>query len=298
MTGYWEPHTSSIDFCESNYLHTHYVAEIHNMWSSIVGISLFGVLGLMCGNPSKELRFSIAYFILVLIGVGSACLHATLHWVYQSSDELPMVYLITTYIYIFLELESPPKPKRINNRGHDEDDDDDGSGSGGVHKKLSTSSRYPNLSLHLSLLMVVNTIIYYKFQNLYWVFLLTFGLGLTSYVTMVGRMFYKGSTMTKNHISKKVIALSVVSYFFVGSPSWIIDMLHCDSSSLSSSSHYDHGLTWHIIWHFAAGFGAYCTIVYLESFRMQSLAKDFSARYILGFIPIIVPSTAGEIKID
>lgn len=256
--GYWEPHTSSIDFCETNYLFTTYVAEPHNCWSSIVGISLFGALGLLYGNPSRELRFSIAYAILVLIGIGSACLHATLHWVYQSSDELPMMYLIATYLYIFIELEA-------------------------------RSLRYPNLPLYLVLLMAGNTLIYFTFQSLYWVFLLTFITGLSSYTFMIGKMVYEGKEMTKNSHSRKLIMLSVITFFFVGTPVWVIDMLHCHPSWL-------YGLTWHIVWHFTAGFGAYCTIVYLESFRMQSLGRDFSLRYIFGFIPVIEPNNLADYK--
>ena len=94
MTGFWEPHSASIDFCESNYLHSNYIVEIHNTWSSILGISSFGAVGILFANPTNELRHFIAYFVLILIGVGSAGLHGTLNWIYQSSDELPMISVI------------------------------------------------------------------------------------------------------------------------------------------------------------------------------------------------------------
>eukprot|EP00557_Chaetoceros_sp_GSL56_P004669 CAMPEP_0176506182 /NCGR_PEP_ID=MMETSP0200_2-20121128/16896_1 /TAXON_ID=947934 /ORGANISM="Chaetoceros sp., Strain GSL56" /LENGTH=104 /DNA_ID=CAMNT_0017905795 /DNA_START=573 /DNA_END=884 /DNA_ORIENTATION=+ len=100
---FWEPHSSSIDFCESNYLISNYIVEVHNSWSSIVGLSLFGILGLAINNHTRELRHTVAYSILVLIGLGSAGLHGTLHWFLQSSDELPMMYLLLSIIYLCAE---------------------------------------------------------------------------------------------------------------------------------------------------------------------------------------------------
>ena len=41
---------------------------------------------MLFGNPTKEMRYTLGYFILFIIGVGSAGLHGTLHWVFQSSD--------------------------------------------------------------------------------------------------------------------------------------------------------------------------------------------------------------------
>ena len=88
-----------------------YIVEIHNTWSSILGISSFGMFGLVFGNPTHELRNIIAYLVIVLIGFGSAGLHGTLHWIYQSSDELPMIYLIMCYLYLCAEVDSlPAKP--------------------------------------------------------------------------------------------------------------------------------------------------------------------------------------------
>jgi len=100
---YWEPHTSSIDFCEDNYLHSNYIVEIHNVWSSLMGISLFGILGLIYHSKNeiyKEKRSLLAYWILFLIGMGSAGLHGSLHWIFQSSDEVSdlRVQCLTWYL--------------------------------------------------------------------------------------------------------------------------------------------------------------------------------------------------------
>lgn len=258
MGGYWEPHTSSIDFCESNYLHSHHIVEFHNTWSSIAGIALFGAIGLLCGNPTKELRFTVAYLILILVGMGSSGLHGTLHWVFQSSDELPMIYQILSLIYLSLELESP-----------------------------TNEPKYPSLPFYLFIISIANTLIYYKFQDLYIVFIVTFSLGLSAYVGMVIQMIYNGHPVTKNPISRKIVKIAMYTYFVVATPIWCFDMFCCQWT-LDNIADNMYGVTPHIIWHFTAGYGAYCTIVYQESFRMQILQREFDVMYLLGFVPVII----------
>jgi len=68
--GYWLPHSSSIDFCETNYLHSTYIAECHNVWSSIAGLTVIGIIGLLHGNPLNEKRVLVLYVILAIIGLG------------------------------------------------------------------------------------------------------------------------------------------------------------------------------------------------------------------------------------
>ena len=104
---YWEPHSSSVDFCETNYLHFDHVVEWHNSWSSLLGISFFGLIGIIYNNPTNEVRNVLAYLILLLIGVGSVGLHSTLHWMFQSSDELPMLYICNALNFMFIEYDAP-----------------------------------------------------------------------------------------------------------------------------------------------------------------------------------------------
>ena len=70
--GFWEPHSSSITFCETDYAMTDYIVELHNTWSSLLGISLWGVIGLLYANPLNEMRCTLGYMVAILIGFGSA----------------------------------------------------------------------------------------------------------------------------------------------------------------------------------------------------------------------------------
>jgi hypothetical protein len=89
--------SSSIDFCEHNYQYP-LIAEFHNVWSSLF-IIFAGFVGLMYNNPTCKLQYSIKYFLLMCVGVGSVCLHSSLHWFGQALDEISMLLLMVSLIY-------------------------------------------------------------------------------------------------------------------------------------------------------------------------------------------------------
>jgi len=163
------------------------------------------------------------------------------------SKELPMIYLVVLMNFMIAEHGSPMgKPK------------------------------YPRLPAYLSSLMVVNTLIYYTFQQFYFVFLATYITLLCHEVYMVYTLVFKkgvGGKVTRNLNFCSLFVYLAASVF------WMIDMFYCDKFSFS------HGMTFHIIWHFGAGFGAYLGIVSMENCRCVALGKPCELRYIFGIIP-------------
>lgn len=262
--GFWEPHTSSVDFCESNYLQTPYVVEFHNTWSSLLGISFFGLVGLLAANPTHEWRYTMAYSILLLVGIGSAGLHGSLHWIFQSSDELPMIYLASCLNYMALEYDAP-------------------------HGK----PHYPWLAKALGVLAVVNTLVYYRFQEIYLVFLITYTSSVLLLVSLMYRILFQTNQQTKTRgpVAKTIGIMGMVSYLLVGSPVWILDMLQCHNVVVPIADELPgwwKGFTPHVIWHFAAGFGTYCTIVTLCCCRMEELKIPFHVKFVGGILPILL----------
>ena len=251
----WEPHTSSIDFCETNYLHTNYIVEIHNTWSSVVGLSLFGVIGLTMGNHLGETRNIIAYLALVLIGVGSAGLHGTLHWFLQSADEVPMMYLMISLIYLCAEHDAPVgKPN------------------------------YPRLPEMLAGLALGNTIVYYCLQQLYFAFLFTFAIEATIVITWLHQIIYGKKGRSKE--TQRICNTGILSILVAALPCWLFDMLHC-RMFIERVNQKLGGMTPHVLWHFGAGFGAYCAIVTLECCRMEEMGSAFKTRFLCGVFPVI-----------
>ena len=89
--GWWGPVTSSIDWCEHNYVVSPYIAEFFNTMSN-VGMVLLGLLTMYLHlRDGSELRYVLAGFTLFFIGVGSTAFHGTLTHVGQQGDETPMV---------------------------------------------------------------------------------------------------------------------------------------------------------------------------------------------------------------
>jgi dihydroceramidase len=109
--GFWGPPTSSIDWCEPNYVHTPYVAELFNSLSSF-SMVIAGVAGLLWGWHRLERRFLLAYESLALVGLGSVAFHGSLRFETQMLDELPMVYLVLLMVFILLENPRQKPPRR------------------------------------------------------------------------------------------------------------------------------------------------------------------------------------------
>lgn len=291
-SGYWEPHTSSIDFCETNYLHSSYISEIHNTWSSLVGLSSFGIIGLLLNNHTNEKRYIIAYSVLFLIGIGSASLHSTLHWFFQSADELPMMYLMSSILYLVMEHDSP--------LGH---------------------PNHPNLPKYLVLFSITNTAIYYGFQRYYLVFVFNFVVETLIVLSQLIPLLNDGSHIhstkkakngktslmhfaspllrlhTSNHFKihqnmetsraiQKMGKIVLVSIFTGFIPFWLYDMLQCHKF-VHLADKFCYGLTPHVLWHFLAGFAAYTVILLLEVVRLEHLEIPFEVIFLCHFFPVV-----------
>eukprot|EP00611_Tribonema_gayanum_P023634 TRINITY_DN5004_c0_g1_i4.p1 TRINITY_DN5004_c0_g1~~TRINITY_DN5004_c0_g1_i4.p1 ORF type:complete len:372 (+),score=103.85 TRINITY_DN5004_c0_g1_i4:155-1117(+) len=104
--GYWGAISSSVDWCEENYMHSTYVAETHNTISSAI-IALVGAAGVECCHGcSAEGRYWLLSVLLIVIGLGSMAFHGALrHWM-QMLDEVPMLWLVVAATFCTLEHEA------------------------------------------------------------------------------------------------------------------------------------------------------------------------------------------------
>jgi len=201
------------------------------------------------------MRHTVAYLALILVGLGSAGLHTTLHWFLQSADELPMMYLLMCLLYLCAEYDAP--------RG---------------------KPNYARLPQLLCLLAKANTILYYAFQQFYLVFLFCFGSEGMAVQVWFHHILYGKPGRSK--VAQKICHIGVMSIVVAFFPCWLYDMLQC-KSFIESSNVYLHGLTPHVFWHFGAGLSAYCAIVALECCRMEELGIPYKAKFIGGLFPMI-----------
>jgi dihydroceramidase len=269
-SGYWEPHSSSIDFCESNYLHSVYAAEPHNVWSSLLGIAMLGVLGLWQSvripGPVSERRIKVAFAVLALTGLGSAGLHGTLHWIFQSSDELPMIYFVLALLYCDAEVDA-----------------------------ATGKQNYPWLAPATIAAAICNTVVYYTFQQLYWVFLLTFTIVVSVHIAWSLYLAHR----SKSPVIFKIFVIGTISYVLLGSTAWVLDMILCDAGVLDMADALPgimKGLTPHVVWHLAAGLGGYCAVIQLACFRCEALGLPFSIQFVGGVVPVFAEAADSSAK--
>lgn len=248
--GYWEPHTSSVDFCEPNYFLSHYVAEPHNVWSSLF-ITAIALVGFFYGNPSGELSVSAMYLVLASIGIGSAGLHSTLHWLYQSSDEVPMLWQILTFLHMLW----------INN-----------------YSPKESQSWMPGFAF-LGL-AVIQTILYYRFQQIYAVFIVSIVVYSVIIILWMYFLIQKTPNSEQKALRIKIHHWAFLSYVVFGTSLWVIDMNLCDY--LLPIYYRIGGFTLHVFWHIFAGLGTYLTAMNLTVMRLQDRGDDVELKFVCG----------------
>mmetsp|Transcript_62392 Transcript_62392/g.184612 ORF Transcript_62392/g.184612 Transcript_62392/m.184612 type:complete len:357 (-) Transcript_62392:262-1332(-) len=289
LNRYWEPHTSSIDFCETNYLLTPYVVEPHNVLSSLWGLSLFGLVGILRGNPTNERRFDLAYGVLIIIGLGSAALHGSLHWAFQGADELPMIYLVVVAMYCCIEIDGKPR-----------------------------QPKFPNLPGYLLVLCGMNTAIYFAYQRYYIVFLGTFVAMLLNLVRLhiqiawgmkqkrneafkieSTRATCDGEEEAKNicrrrsarnaRLALRFYIWHYLAFALIAVPIWLLDQFRCPEllpiyNSLPGPL---RGATLHVVWHACSGLGAFLFVQFLVVCRADALGLECQlGRTLGGVLPV------------
>ncbi|KAJ1999971.1 alkaline ceramidase ydc1, partial [Coemansia thaxteri] len=101
--------TSTLDWCEENYVVSDYIAEFWNCLTNgmFVMMAALGIYNAVIHKQGK--RIIACYVGLLFVGMGSACFHATLKYTTQLLDELPMLYLCAIGFYSLVEIEKTVK---------------------------------------------------------------------------------------------------------------------------------------------------------------------------------------------
>lgn len=238
VSGYWGPKSSSVNFCEEDYYLSHYIGEFHNAWTSLVFVFL-PLVGLIYSNPLKELRTVWCFLQLIITGVGSIALHTTLTSWGQACDEIPMLWMCSAILYNLVTIEQPR------------------SGHG-----------FCKWTVLIPAFVIYQTIVYVYFQSLYSMFLV----GYIAMVVIIVAWAVKLSWFEAeqhSEIRRYLCKRAVGAYVLVGSVAWLVDMHYCDS--FASYSRMLGGVTFHVWWHFGAGYGTYILILLLVAARVQNL---------------------------
>lgn len=104
---------STVDWCESNYLISNYIAEY---WNTITGISLV-LSSLFFYHENQTWFLNTKYYVnfmriigcFCLVGIGTILFHSTLFYPFQLLDELPMIFMANEYLLLLLSLQTCKK---------------------------------------------------------------------------------------------------------------------------------------------------------------------------------------------
>mmetsp|Transcript_125574 Transcript_125574/g.268017 ORF Transcript_125574/g.268017 Transcript_125574/m.268017 type:complete len:265 (+) Transcript_125574:63-857(+) len=105
VEGYWGAPTATIDWCESNYTVTPWLAEFFNSTSSFFIVAA-GFLPLALHRDlwgRVEPRFALVFASVCVVGLGSVAFHGTLLFRHQMLDEVPMLWTVVVILYTLLE---------------------------------------------------------------------------------------------------------------------------------------------------------------------------------------------------
>ena len=220
----------------------------------------FGFLGLIHCNPTNEWRFTLMTTVAIVIGIGSTALHSTLHWFFQSMDEIPMLWFNSICCYCIYNNDT----------------------------KRDTKKEMVDTSAHIfALVTIAETVIYYTFQSLYFVFIITY----TVSTSVIVIWCYKYVFGRERHGCNNVEALQLlsklvfVSFFVIGFVCWMVDMNLC--SHLLPLYSQVSGMTLHVIWHLGAGYGGYLATLILVICRANALEVPVDIKWMCKAIPIV-----------
>ncbi|KAE8870249.1 hypothetical protein PTNB29_00593 [Pyrenophora teres f. teres] len=90
--GWFSPVTSTLDWCEENYVVTQYAAEVINTFTNLLFMYLAAKGIRNCLKHGHDTVFLVAFIGYLLVGSGSFLFHATLKYPMQLVDELSMIY--------------------------------------------------------------------------------------------------------------------------------------------------------------------------------------------------------------
>ncbi|CAL9732673.1 alkaline ceramidase Ydc1p [Monosporozyma unispora] len=273
-SGYWGPTTALIDWCEENYVVSHYIAEWSNTLSNIMFLITASYSTYCSYRNDLEFRFILIGLMFALVGVGSWLFHMTLKFRFQLLDELPMVYATSIPAWsIFSEFnwhtwrvdgKQPSKNKQI--------------GIFIAVFSFTTILTYLYLVYHIVIL----------FQVLY-------GILTVTVVLISGSNVYyikSNDPLVKKNIYT-TMGLGIIT-FAIGFIFWQLDQLFCpiwihirrDYLKLPLGVLFEmHG--W---WHLLTGLGVYTYLVLLHYLRIFNLGKadQFSFIWRWGVIPEII----------
>lgn len=257
--GFWGIPSSTIDWCEENYVVSTYIAEALNTVTNSIFI-LLALFAVFHAYKNKlEPRFIFSGLGFLLVGIGSWLFHMTLQYRFQLLDELPMIYATCIPFWsVFSEFKTKTQSKLI-----------------GAATFLAANS--------LTLIYL-----YFKDPTIHQVAYALLNLGIIVRSVNLTNKYVK-DTHAKRQLYK--VMLLGVAIFLLGYLLWNLDIHFCSNvRGLRRSWGIPYGfvLEGHGWWHILTGTGVYFYLVYEEYLRcfLIGTEKFYKFKWVFG-LPIV-----------
>ena len=258
--GFWGIPTSTIDWCEENYVVSKYVAEALNTVTNSVFILLALFATYHAYKNKLEPRFIFSALGFLLVGIGSWLFHMTLKYHFQLLDELPMIYATCIPFWsVFSEFKTKEQSMRI---------------AWGTF-------------MGANLLTVIY--LYFRDPTIHQV----------SYGTLNVLIVIRSIRLRKKYVHDEVAAKQLhttlilgIGLFLLGYLLWNLDIHFCTQVRIARRNWgmpYGFVLEGHGWWHILTGSGVYCSLVYEEYLRcfLTGTEKFFQFQWAYGFLPVV-----------
>ncbi|CAE6459164.1 unnamed protein product [Rhizoctonia solani] len=305
-SGFWGNHTSTIDWCENNYVHTRFIAETYNTLSNVpfVVLAVVGAVAVLQPNGGfrplpHARRFMLMHALLALVGTGSFVFHATLKWKAQVMfDEMPMLLVTCAALY---SIRVPLRPQALGLRK--DSSIRDGEKDQDFWLRLRWQVGTPLFALCICVVYLfypVPLLHQFTFAGLMCMNALVV-FGLLSHPNLKIPLPSKSISLVENpkaetagRVAFRTLGSGLL-IFNTGFAIWIADNLFCDSlgSIREWASGNDAGLMGlltqgHAWWHLLTGLGANWLIVGLTYLRLAvSDPLAFEVSHYWGCVPYV-----------
>lgn len=243
--GFWGKPTSTIDWCEENYVVLSYVAEALNTVTNLGFILLASFAIYHASTNRLEPRFVLTALGFLLVGVGLWLFHMTLRYEFQLLDELPMIYATCIPFWlIFSEFKTPLQ----------------------------------SVGVAVGIFMAANllTAVYLHLKDP--------TIHQVAYALLNAGIVFKLISLTRQHVKDPVARSQLIrtmtfgiAIFGLGYLVWNLDIHFCTqvrSVRRDWGMPYGFVLEGHGWWHLFTGTGVYFYLVYMEYLRCFLIGTD------------------------
>ncbi|KAI8322246.1 alkaline phytoceramidase [Martensiomyces pterosporus] len=266
---FWGERTSTIDWCEENYVVSKYVAEFWNCItnSMFMILALLGMYSAIKHRQGK--RVLMCYVGQLAVGIGSALFHATLKHTTQLLDELPMLYLCAIAFYSLVEID----------------------------KNVRYGWKLPAAIIAFQLIITLTYIFWIQSPAFHQVAFALTVIGATAFgYTRLSEISISSRTKRKFNRLLLLGSLGMLGGFFV----WNIDNIFCHQLRSYRSyvnSPLDALLQLHGWWHILTAYGCSYLLLWVHLARIARLGHDhlFTIRHCLGLFPYIALKTPKKV---